>query len=118
MNVEDEYHKRTSGMNVEDEYHKQTSGMNVEDELKVDIFIQHTGRKVKTIIQGLDEIDDKIVTHIRRSLHCSATMKKDAGKTNVIVQGDYRKELKNLLIESGIAEDVNIKIHGITKIRK
>ena len=78
-------------------------------------YQQRTARKCLTIIQGLpDDLDyKKILRAYKKLFNCNGTIVEDEEMGTVIqLQGDKRKDVALFLLEEGIANREEIKIHG------
>ena len=79
-------------------------------------FQQRTTRKCLTLIQGLSpDIDfKKLLRHFKKMWNCNGTLiQSDEWGQVIQLQGDNRRAVSKFLIEEGLAEKEEIKIHGI-----
>ena len=92
--------------NLTKELHKRTCEIHIKSQ-------QRNGRKCWTFVEGIDQLENQnlneIATNLKKKFNCGASI-----KNNVIqLNGDHKTELKEYLIKQGIANDDQIKIHGI-----
>jgi translation initiation factor 1 len=76
---------------------------------------QRNGRKTLTTVQGItDDYDKKKpVKAFKKKFACNGTVIEHAEYGEVLqLQGDQRKNICQFLIETGLAEDDQLKAHG------
>uniref|UniRef100_A0A7S2VTG8 SUI1 domain-containing protein n=1 Tax=Lankesteria abbotti TaxID=340204 RepID=A0A7S2VTG8_9APIC len=76
---------------------------------------QRNGRKTLTTIQGLGGRFDcrKICKHFKKVFNCNGTVIDNEEMGEVIqLQGDQRRKVADFLIEEGLANKEEIKVHG------
>jgi translation initiation factor SUI1 len=81
--------------------------------IKIHIRIQLRGRKYVTIVENLSNFDldfdiNKIFNFLQQKLHCGGYV----ADSNIILQGDFRNEVKMFLIQNDIVNKDDIVIHG------
>ena len=76
---------------------------------------QRNGRKTLTTVQGIaDDYDKKkLVKVFKKKFACNGTVIEHPEYGEVIqLQGDQRKNMCQVLIETGLAKDDQLKAHG------
>lgn len=81
---------------------------------------QRSARKNITTVEGIEECFDfpKIASHLKHAFSCACTVIETVDKStdheHTILQlsGDQREKVSRFLIEEGICEPANVKVHG------
>uniref|UniRef100_A0A8C6DDH0 SUI1 domain-containing protein n=1 Tax=Moschus moschiferus TaxID=68415 RepID=A0A8C6DDH0_MOSMO len=76
---------------------------------------QRNGRKTLTTVQGIaDDYDKKtLVKAFKKKFACNGTVIQHPEYGEVIqLQGDQRKNICQFLVETGLAKDDQLKVHG------
>ncbi|XP_045140011.1 eukaryotic translation initiation factor 1-like [Echinops telfairi] len=76
---------------------------------------QRNGRKTLTTAQGIADDDDKTKPGkaFKKTLACNGTVIEHPEYGEVIqLQGDERKNIGQFLVETGLAKDDQLKVHG------
>ena len=76
---------------------------------------QRNGKKCLTTVQGLKETFsyDKILKDIKKQFCCNGNVVQDKALGKIVqMQGDQRKNVSQFLVQAGIVQKDQIKIHG------
>ncbi|KAB1215198.1 hypothetical protein CJ030_MR4G025834 [Morella rubra] len=76
---------------------------------------QRNGKKCLTTVQGLKEnySYDKILKDIKKQFCCNGNVVQDKVMGKIIqLQGDQRKNVSQFLVQAGLVQKEQIKIHG------
>lgn len=76
---------------------------------------QRNGRKSLTTVQGLQKqlSYDKILKDLKKAFCCNGTVVNDKELGKVIqLQGDQRKNVSTFIVQAGIVNKDQIKVHG------
>ncbi|XP_057557187.1 eukaryotic translation initiation factor 1-like [Hippopotamus amphibius kiboko] len=76
---------------------------------------QRNGRKTLTAVQGITDDYDrkKLVKAFKKKFACSRTVPEHPEHGEVIqLPGDQRKNICQFLVETGLAKDDQLKVHG------
>ncbi|XP_032700246.1 eukaryotic translation initiation factor 1-like [Lontra canadensis] len=76
---------------------------------------QRNGRKTLTTIQEMDDDYDKKkpMKVYKKKFACNGTIVEHPGYGEVIqIQGDQHKNISQFLVETGLAKDDQLKVHG------
>ncbi|XP_074310916.1 protein translation factor SUI1 homolog [Silene latifolia] len=76
---------------------------------------QRNGKKSLTTVQGLKESFsyEKVLKDVKKTFCCNGNVVQDKELGKVIqLQGDQRKKVADFLVQAGLAEKEQIKIHG------
>lgn len=91
----------------------------IDEKKSIDVHIrvqQRNGKKCITTVENLDKLNndkdflESIAKEFRQSFKCSSTIKKP--ENVILMQGDHRDKIKELLLKKGLVVEQNIKIHG------
>ncbi|XP_033615542.1 eukaryotic translation initiation factor 1-like [Fukomys damarensis] len=75
---------------------------------------QRNGRKTLTTVQGVaDDYNKKLVKAFKKNFACNGTVIEHPEHGEIIqLQGDQRKNICQFLVETGLAKDDQLKVHG------
>eukprot|EP00112_Aurelia_sp_Birch-Aquarium-sp1_P023510 Seg703.9 transcript_id=Seg703.9/GoldUCD/mRNA.D3Y31 product="Eukaryotic translation initiation factor eIF1" protein_id=Seg703.9/GoldUCD/D3Y31 len=76
---------------------------------------QRNGRKTLTTVQGIpsDYDQKKIVRAFKKEFNCNGTVIEHSEHGEVIqLQGDQRTNIKDFLLQVGLAKNEQLKVHG------
>lgn len=77
---------------------------------------QRNGKKSVTTIQGIPEKFNykKILKAFKKNLNCNGAVVEDEEHGFIIqIQGDWRQQCADWLVYEGIADKVQLKVHGV-----
>lgn len=83
--------------------------------IHISVEMLKKGKKITTINGLGEEYDfDKILKYFKKAFNCNGSVKKDTkGLSTIQLSGDHRELCVKFFIEEGIADDDNIRVHGI-----
>ena len=95
---------------------KQSSASQAIIQQHIHIRVQkRNGRKSVTTIQGLNPKFDfkRILKALKKEFHCNGSLEEDPDLGQIIqLSGDQRQSVSKFLIDEGITDAKNLKIHG------
>ncbi len=77
---------------------------------------QRNGKKMKTFVYGIDIKFDlkKILSHLKNTLNCSGTIKKDEKYGEIMIfTGNNKKAIYDFLVKEEISSIDNIVLKGL-----